>query len=222
MSHPDALTRKLAAEALGTAMLIVSVIGSGIMAQTLSPDNTGVALLANAIATGAMLYCIITVLGPVSGAHFNPAVTLAFRLRGEIKTAAALAFVAAQVAGGLIGVLITHAMFDQPLLQTSQTLHRTGSAQWVSEICATGGLLFVIFGGLRARPDAVPTLVALYITGAYWFTASTSFANPAVTIARGFSDTFAGIYPAHIPAFIAAQLVAVLVFMPLLRRLLDE
>lgn len=223
MTHPDTLSRnKLVAEALGTAMLIVSVIGSGIMAQTLSPDNTGVALLANAIATGAMLYCIITVLGPVSGAHFNPAVTIAFFLRHEIDRRASAAYIAAQIFGGLIGVLVTHAMFDQPLLQLSSTLHRSGTAQWFSEACATAGLLFVIFGGLRARPDAVPTLVALYIAGAYWFTASTSFANPAVTIARGFSDTFAGIYPGHIPAFITAQMLAVLICVPVLRRLLND
>lgn len=222
MTRPDTLTRKLAAETLGTGMLIVSVIGSGIMAANLSGGNDGLALLANAIATGAMLYCIITVLGPVSGAHFNPAVTLAFRLRGELTTQTALAYSAAQVLGGLIGVLVTHAMFDLPLLQTSTTMHRTGGAQWVSEACATAGLLFVIFGGLRARPDAVPTLVALYITGAYWFTSSTSFANPAVTIARGFSDTFAGIFPGHVPAFVVVQLITACVAVPLLRTLLDE
>ncbi|MFK7764103.1 MAG: aquaporin [Roseobacter sp.] len=213
------MIRQMSAEALGTAMLIVSVIGSGIMGETLADGNTAVALLANAIATGCMLYCIITVLGPISGAHFNPAVTLAFALRGEIELRHAIAYMPAQIAGGLIGVLITHAMFDLPLLQTSSTLHRTGSAQWFSEAIATLGLLFVIFGGLRARPDAVPTLVALYITGAYWFTSSTSFANPAVTIARGFSDTFAGIYPGHILTFIAAQIIAVLIAHVAWRRL---
>lgn len=203
-------------------MLIVSVIGSGIMAQNLSGGNVGLALLANAIATGAMLFCIITVLGRVSGAHFNPAVTLAFRLRGEIGTQTAIAYVAAQVAGGLIGAIVTHIMFDLPLLQTSSTMHLTGIAQWFSEACATAGLLFVIFGGLRARPDVVPTLVALYITGAYWFTSSTSFANPAVTIARGFSDTFAGIYPGHIPAFVIVQLATAVIAVPLLAALLDD
>ena len=222
MTPPDALPRKLAAEALGTCMLIISVIGSGIMAQNLSGGNVGLALLANAIATGAMLFCIITVLGPVSGAHFNPAVTLAFRLRGAMSTHLVLAYVAAQIAGGLIGVLVTHMMFDLPLVQTSSTMHRTGLAQWFSEACATAGLLFVIFGGLRARPEAVPTLVALYITGAYWFTSSTSFANPAVTIARGFSDTFAGIYPGHMPAFIIVQLATAVIAVPLLRMLLDD
>ncbi len=203
--------RDLAAETLGTALLLISVVGSGIMAQTLSPDNIGVALLANAIATGAMLYAIITVLGPISGAHFNPAVTLAFALRGEIAPGQAVAYTGAQIAGGVLGVLIAHAMFDLPLLQLSTTAHRTGLAQWTAEIVATFGLLFVIFGGLRSRPEAVPTLVALYITGAYWFTASTSFANPAVTIARSFTDTFAGILPAHAPAFILAQLAGTLI-----------
>lgn len=209
MSQTENTARRLVAESLGTALLIVSVIGSGIMGASLASGNTAVALLANSVATGAMLYAIITVLGPISGAHFNPAVTLAFLLRGEIGAPLAFAYVVAQVVGGLIGVITTHAMFDLPLLQTSETLHRTGGAQWFAECVATFGLLFVIFGGLRARPDAVPTLVALYITGAYWFTASTSFANPAVTIARGFSDTFAGIYPGHIAGFIVAQVVAV-------------
>ncbi len=189
-------------------MLLISVIGSGIMGAALADGNDAIVLLANAIATGCMLYVIITVLGPVSGAHFNPAVTLMFYLGGHIGGRTALAYVAAQVAGGVIGVWATHAMFDLPILQVSETLHRTGPAQWFSEVLATLGLLFVIFGGLKSRSEAVPSLVALYITGAYWFTASTSFANPAVTIARGFSDTFAGIYPGHIPAFILAQLVA--------------
>lgn len=199
---------KLWAEALGTAMLLISVIGSGIMGVALADGNVAVTLLANAIATGCMLFVIITVLGPVSGAHFNPAVTLAFALRGEITPPLAAAYVGAQIVGAVLGVWAAHAMFDLDILQTSGTLHRSGAAQWFSEILATLGLLFVIFGGLRARPDAVPALVAFYITGAYWFTSSTSFANPAVTIARGFSDTFAGIYPGHIAGFVLAQLVA--------------
>lgn len=202
------MMQKLCAEGLGTAMLLVGVVGSGIMGEALAGGNFAIALLANAIATGCTLFVIITVLGPISGAHFNPAVTLAFWLRKEIDGQMASAYVAVQVIGGVLGVWVTHAMFDLPLLQSSTTLHRTGLAQWWSEGLATFGLLFVIFGGLRARPEAVPTLVALYITGAYWFTASTSFANPAVTIARGFSDTFSGIYPGHVPAFIAVQLVA--------------
>ncbi|APX11572.1 aquaporin [Tateyamaria omphalii] len=213
------MIQKLWAEGLGTALLLVGVVGSGIMGDTLAGGNVGIALLANAIATGCMLYVIITVLGPISGAHFNPAVTLAFWLRGEITARLALLYVMVQVAGGVLGVWATHAMFDLPILQASTTMHRTGPAQWWSEGIATFGLLFVIFGGLRSRPEAVPTLVALYITGAYWFTASTSFANPAVTIARGFSDTFAGIYPGHAPAFIVIQLVAVGIAHATLRRL---
>ncbi|MEM6758735.1 MAG: MIP/aquaporin family protein [Pseudomonadota bacterium] len=213
------MIQKCCAEALGTAFLLVAVIGSGIMGESLADGNTAVALLANAIATGCMLYAIITVLGPISGAHFNPGVTLAFALRGDHEWGAVAPYVAAQVAGGVLGVWATHLMFDLPVLQLSETLHRTGPAQWWSEVLATFGLLFVIFGGLRARPDAVPTLVALYITGAYFFTASTSFANPAVTLARGFSDTFAGIYPWHIPAFILAQVVGVGIAHVILRRL---
>lgn len=203
--------RKLFAEFLGTAFLLIGVVGSGIMAQTLSDGNIALALLANAIATGCMLYAIITTLGPVSGAHFNPAVTLAFALRGEHPWSAVVPYVVVQIAGGIIGVWATHMMFDQSILQTSTTMHRTGGAQWFSEIIATLGLLFVIFGGIRHRPDAVPPLVGLYITGAYWYTSSTSFANPAVSIARGFTDTFAGIYPGHIAMFIVMQIIAVFI-----------
>ena len=214
--------RMLAAEALGTALLLFSVIGSGVMGVMLSDGIVAIALLANAIATGCMLYVIITTLGPISGAHFNPAVSLAFALRGELAWATLPGFVIAQIIGGVLGVWAAHMMFDLPLLQWSMTMHRTGTAQWFSEGIATFGLLFVIFGGLKARADAVPTLVALYITGAYWFTSSTSFANPAVTIARGFSDTFAGINPGHIPAFIIAQLIAVGIGHVALRALFDE
>ena len=213
---------KLLAEGAGTAMLLISVIGSGIMGETLANGNAAIALLANAIATGCMLFVIITVLAPASGAHFNPGVTLAFALRGEIAPRIALAYVAAQIIGAIIGVWATHGMFDLAVLQSSTTMHRTGGAQWFSEVLATWGLLFVIFGGLKSRPDAVPALVAFYITGAYWFTASTSFANPAVTVARGFSDTFAGIYPGHIAGFVVAQLIAVVlahvVFAKILRQ----
>jgi len=215
------MTRPVLAEALGTALLLISVIASGIMGVTLAEGNTAIALLGNAIATGCMLFVIITVLGPISGAHFNPAVTLAFVLRGQTPLPMALAFVAAQVAGGVAGVWLSHLMFDLPVLQTSTTLHRTGGAQWLSEAIATFGLLFVIFGGLRARPEAVPALVAFYITGAYWFTSSTSFANPAVTFARGFSDTFAGIYPGHIAMFVIVQFGAALVAVPVLRYLFE-
>lgn len=202
------MIQRLLAEFIGTAFLLIGVVGSGIMAQNMSGGNDGLALLANAIATGAMLYVIITTLGPVSGAHFNPAVTLAFTLRGEHPRRQALPYMAAQIAGGITGVWLTHVMFDLPILQLS-THARTGIPQWSSEIFATFGLLFVIFGGIKHKPDTVPTLVALYITGAYWFTSSTSFANPAVTIARSLSDTFAGINPSHIMMFITAQLIGV-------------
>lgn len=205
------MTKRLWAEFIGTAFLLISVVGSGIMAETLSPENTGVALLANAIATGAMLFMIITVLGPISGAHFNPAVTLAFALRGEISKPEAAKYVVVQVIGGILGVWATHMMFETQVIQLSTT-SRTGLSQWWSEILATFGLLFTIFGGLKARPDAVPALVAMYITGAYWFTSSTSFANPAVSIARSFTDTFAGINPAHAPLFIIAQVIGVVLF----------
>ncbi|AXI42384.1 MIP/aquaporin family protein [Sulfitobacter sp. SK011] len=216
------MIRRLVAEGLGTALLLVSVIGSGVMGASLAQGNVAITLLANAIATGCMLYVIIAVLGPISGAHFNPAVSLAFALRGRMPMRDMLGYIAAQIMGGIIGVLVTHLMFELPVWQWSMTLHRTGGAQWLSEMIATFGLLMVIFGGLKARAEAVPTLVALYITGAYWFTASTSFANPAVTIARGFSDTFAGINPAHIPAFIVAQLVAVGIGHFALKALFDE
>lgn len=196
--------QKLLAEGLGTALLLIGVVGSGIMAANLT-DDTALALLANAIATGCILYVIITILGPVSGAHFNPAVTLAFVLRGQMPLRIALQYIPVQIIGGILGVWATHLMFDLSILQFSTT-DRSGLSQWWSEILATFGLLFVIFGGLRSRPEAVPTLVALYITGAYWFTSSTSFANPAVTIARTLSDTFAGITPGHAPMFIAMQI----------------
>ncbi len=197
---------RLFAEFLGTAFLLATVVGSGIMAETLAGGNIAIALLGNTIPTGAILFVLISILGPVSGAHFNPAVTLAFALRREIVAPEALLFVTVQIAGALVGTWLAHAMFAEPILQASATL-RTGPAQWLSEIVATYGLVLVIFGGLRHRPEAIPALVGLYITAAYWFTASTSFANPAVTIARSFTDTFSGIAPAHMPAFIAAQLL---------------
>ena len=203
------MKQKLIAETLGTAFLLIGVIGSGIMGETLSEGNTAIALLANAIATGCILYGIITCLGPVSGAHFNPAVTLFFALRGEHTWSAFLPYVIAQVVGALLGVWAAHVMFDMPILQVSDTMHRTGFAQWSSEIIATFGLLFVIVGGVVHKPDTVPPLVGLYITGAYWFTSSTSFANPAVTFARGWSDTFAGIAPQHIGMFVVMQLIGV-------------
>ena len=203
------MKQKLIAETLGTAFLLIGVIGSGIMGETLSDGNTAIALLANAIATGCILYGIITCLGPVSGAHFNPAVTLFFALRGEHTWSAFLPYVLAQFVGALLGVWAAHMMFDMSILQVSDTMHRTGLAQWGSEIIATFGLLFVIVGGVVHKPDTVPPLVGLYITGAYWFTSSTSFANPAVTFARGWSDTFAGIAPQHIGMFVVMQLIGV-------------
>jgi glycerol uptake facilitator-like aquaporin len=213
------LPQRLLAEGIGTAFLLISVIGSGIMGVNLAQGNDAIALLANAIATGCMLYAIITVLGPISGAHFNPAVSLAFALRQDLSWREFAAYVPVQTAGAVIGVWAAHVMFDLEILQTSTTLHRSGAAQWASEGIATFGLLFVIFGGLRSRPEAIPTLVALYITGAYWFTSSTSFANPAVTFARGFSDTFAGIYPGHIAMFIVVQLITVPIALAIFRYL---
>lgn len=207
---------KLLAEGLGTMMLLVAVVGSGIMAENLSGGNIGLALLANAIATGCALYFLITIFGPVSGAHFNPAVSMIFFLRKELSVNALCAFICVQVAGGILGVWLAHAMFELPILQASTTI-RSGGGQWVSEVFATFGLVFIILAGLKARADAVPTLVALYITGAYWFTSSTSFANPAVTIARGFSDTFAGISPADILPFILCQIVGALIALVLAR-----
>ncbi|WP_192181332.1 aquaporin [Mesorhizobium amorphae] len=214
------LPRRLAAEALGTAMLVAAVIGSGIMADRLT-DDVALALLGNTIPTGAILVVLITILGPVSGAHFNPAVTLVFGLRREIETKAALAYVLAQIAGGIAGTLIAHAMFGLPLVELSTTV-RSGTGQWIAELVASFGLVFTILAGLRARPDSIPWLVGLYITAAYWFTASTSFANPAVAVARAFSNTFAGIRPLDVPAFIIAELVGAQLAMALAGWLLAE
>lgn len=200
------MQRAWLAEGLGTLLLLATVVGSGIMGQALSPDNLAVALLANAAATAGALYVLVTVLGPISGAHFNPAVTLAMRLQGSLDTRTAAAYVIAQCAGALAGVMLAHAMFDLPLLQPGVRA-RTGSAQWLSEGVATFGLLLTILLGLRHRAQAIPALVAGYIFAAYWFTASTSFANPAVTLARALTQTFAGIRPLDAPAFIAAQLL---------------
>ncbi len=196
----------MTAEFTGSAFLLATVIGSGIMAQNLAGGNTAIALLGNTVATGAILVVLILIFGPVSGAHFNPAVTLSFRLRGEIGTSDTALYILAQIAGALAGMLAAHFMFELPLVQSSTHI-RAGAAQFGSEIIATFGLLATIIGCVRHRPEAVPYAVGLYITAAYWFTASTSFANPAVTIARSFSDTFSGIRPEDAPLFIAAQLI---------------
>lgn len=212
------MLRRLAAEGLGTTLLLAVVVGSGIMAERLANGNEALALLANAIATGAGLYGLIMVFGPVSGAHFNPSVSLAFLLRGDMGAAAALAYVGVQIAGAVAGVWLAHAMFAEPLLQVSSTL-RDGPALALSEFVATFGLVLTILSVRQHRPAAVAGAVALYITAAYWFTASTSFANPAVTLGRALSDTFAGIAPSSVPAFVLAQVagavVATLVFRPL-------
>ena len=199
------LPRRLTAEALGTALLVCTVVGSGIMADMLS-DDVAVSLLGNTIPTGAILVVLITLLGPISGAHFNPAVTFAFLLRREISASDSVAYVIAQIIGGVLGSIIAHGMFALELVQISTTM-RTGSAQWFAEIVATFGLVGTILAGLRFKADAIPWLVGLYITAAYWFTASTSFANPAVAIGRAFSDTFAGIRPVDLPGFIGAELI---------------
>jgi glycerol uptake facilitator-like aquaporin len=199
------LARRLAAEAIGTALLLAAVVGSGIMAERLADGAVALALLANTIATGAALVSLILAFGPISGAHFNPAVTLAEAARGGIGRSDAAAYVAVQVAGALLGVLAAHLMFGEPLFSASSH-ERSGAAQAFSEGIATFGLLAVIFGCARRTASAVPFAVGAYITAAYWFTASTSFANPAVTIARAVTDTFTGIRPEDVPAFLAAQL----------------
>ena len=213
--------RKLVAEGLGTLLLLATVIGSGIMAENLAGGNDAVALLGNTLATGAILAVLITMFGPISGAHFNPAVTLAFLLRREIDARTAAAYLVVQIAGGLAGAVLAHAMFDMDLVQVS-TKARTGMGQWLAEGVATFGLVATILATLKARPSAVAAMVGLYISAGYWFTASTSFANPAVTIARSFTDTFSGIAPAHAPAFIVAQFLGALVATGLMAWLLKD
>jgi len=209
--HPGApriaILRRLAAEGLGTAFLLMAVVGSGIMAERLADGNVALALLGNTLATGAMLTVLISIFGPISGAHFNPAVTFYFAMRREIAFAMALGYVGIQIAGGLIGVYAAHAMFAMPLLEVSDKL-RDGPAQWLAEFIATLGLLATIAGSIRFAPGATPALVGLYIASAYWFTASTSFANPAVTVARAVTDSFSGIAPPDAAGFIAAQIPA--------------
>jgi glycerol uptake facilitator-like aquaporin len=198
--------RRIAAEGLGSFLLFATVVGSGIMAERLAGGNIAVALLANTIATAAMLFVLITMLGPISGAHFNPAVSLVAAARGDLTPRDTAGYIAAQIVCGVLGVWAAHLMFDVAVLQLS-TKPRTGGGQWFSEAVATFGLILTILGTVRHRPQWVPATVALYIAAAYWFTASTSFANPAITIARSLSDSFAGIAPRDVPGFIAAQLL---------------
>lgn len=210
--------RKLLAEALGTAFLLAAVIGSGIMAERLAGGNEALALLCNTLPTGAILVVIILVFGPISGAHFNPAVTIALAARGSFPWVKAAPYIVAQLIGGIAGAWAAHFMFDLPILQASENL-RSGAGLWFAEALATFGLVLTIVGCVARTPSAVPYAVGLYITSAYWFTASTSFANPAVTVARAFTNTFSGIMPLHAPAFILAQFAGVAVCLAVLRFL---
>jgi glycerol uptake facilitator-like aquaporin len=203
------VNRAIIAEALGSFFLFATVVGSGIMAEQLAGGNVAVALLGNTLATGAMLFVLITMLGPISGAHFNPAVSLVFHLRGELATGMLLAYLCAQLAGGVAGVWAAHLMFDLSILQFSEKA-RTGMGQWAGELIATFGLVLTILGTVKERREWVPISVALYIVAAYWFTSSTSFANPAITVARSLSNSFAGIAPGDVAGFVAAQLVGAL------------
>lgn len=217
---PADLPRRLVAEALGTGLLVATVVGSGIMAETLTRD-VALALLANALATGAALVVLISILGPLSGAHFNPAVSIVVGLRGELPLSDAALYVVAQFAGGIVGVMAAHAMFDLPLVTMSMKA-RTGGAQWFSEIVAAFGLIMTILGGIRFQRAAVPWLVGLYIVAAYWFTASTSFANPAVALARSLTNTFSGIRPVDVPVFVIAELVGAVLAWLLARWLFED
>jgi glycerol uptake facilitator-like aquaporin len=212
------LPRRLVAEALGTAILVATVVGSGIMAETLTKD-VALALLGNTLPTGAILVVLITILGPISGAHFNPAVSLVFALKNELTARDTILYIGSQVLGGILGTVIAHAMFALPLLDASMKA-RTGGAQWFAEAVAAFGLVATILAGIRFQRSAVPWLVGLYITAAYWFTASTSFANPAVAIARSFTNTFSGIRPVDLPGFIAAELFGAVVGMLVMTWLL--
>ncbi len=215
------LTRKLAAEALGTALLLATVVGSGIMGEALAGGNAALALLGNTVATGAILMVLILIFGPVSGGHFNPAVTLSLLIRREIGARDAVLYIPVQIAAGLAGVLVAHLMFAEPAFAASLK-GRTGIAQWAGEFVATFGLVATILGTARFRPQATPYAVGLFITAGYWFTSSTSFANPAVTVARSLTDTFSGIMPAHAPGFIVAQLAGALAATLLFGWLLEE
>lgn len=215
------MARKITAEFLGTLMLVLTVVGSGIMGANLAAGNDGVALLGNTLATGAILVVLISIFGPISGAHFNPAVTFVFWWRKEIAVGVAAAFMAAQIAGGVIGTGIAHVLFELPIIQFSAN-PRTGMAQYFSEVVASFGLVLTILLGIAHRPQQVPMLVGLYITAGYWFTSSTSFANPAVTIARTFSDTFAGIDGGDTVPFIIAQFIGASLAYLLARILLED
>jgi glycerol uptake facilitator-like aquaporin len=217
--HNPTPSRRLAAEALGTALLVATVVGSGIMAQTLTHD-TALALLANTIATGAILVVLITTLGPISGAHFNPAVSLVFTLNGTLARRHLLPYIVAQTAGGVAGTIVAHAMFALPLITLSQHA-RAGAPLWFAEFIATFGLLITILAGIRFAQQSVPWLVGLYITAAYWFTASTSFANPAVAIARSLTNSFSGIRPIDVPGFVMAQCAGALCAFALIAWLLN-
>jgi glycerol uptake facilitator-like aquaporin len=219
MSEFD-LPRRLAAEALGTAILVATVVGSGIMAETLTKD-IALALLGNTLPTGAILVVLISILGPISGAHFNPVVSLVFAIRRELTPREALLYIAVQVAGGIAGTIMAHAMFGLPLVDASLKV-RTGGAQWFAEAVAAFGLVATILAGIRFNRPAVPWLVGLYITAAYWFTASTSFANPAVAIARSMTNTFSGIRPADLPGFIVAETAGALIALAFMGWLLRE
>lgn len=221
MTAPFALSRRLAAEALGTGLLVATVVGSGIMAERLAGGNDAIALLGNTIPTGAILVVLILALGPISGAHFNPAVSLVMTITGALRTRDLGPYVLAQVIGGCLGTLAAHAMFDLPVLQLAAKA-RTGPAQWFAEVVASFGLLVTIVTIVRFRSEAIPFAVGLYITAAYWFTASTSFANPAVTIARSLTDTFAGIAPNHVLPFVLAQLAGALAGMAVTGWLLRD
>ena len=213
--------RAYLSEFTGTAMLLATVIGSGIMGETLANGNTAIALLGNTIATGSILYVLITVFGPISGAHFNPAVTIAMLISKKIFIKDALIFIILQILGAGLGVMIAHGMFGLEILQISSKL-RQGPSQGFSEVIATFGLILIIFGGLKVRPEAIPALVGFYITSAYWFTASTSFANPAVTLARSLSNTFAGISPNNIIMFISCQFIGMLVALIIIKKIFSS
>ena len=213
--------RAYLSEFTGTAMLLATVIGSGIMGETLANGNTAIALLGNTIATGSILYVLITVFSPISGAHFNPAVTIAMLISKKISIKDALIFIGIQILGAGLGVMIAHGMFGLEILQISSKL-RQGPSQGFSEVIATFGLILIIFGGLKVRPEAIPALVGFYITSAYWFTASTSFANPAVTLARSLSNTFAGISPNNIIMFISCQFIGMLVALIIIKKIFSS